>query len=227
MCVIVHEDYIYTDCWRFIREGGGLYIRMHHHSQVDTLLGLGEKSYLSHHLCTYEKKACFLFDNNMILIQRSSASLFIQPQKLVEYFPNKHNILVHGDIRGIIWCTRNDFIPDDWYSLIKKLLNLSARGYARVKCDRFTFELLPMKFHVSLKIFFWSFPHSTSFVEQKRFFFSNNNVLILFSTDFLVHFKVHREIILIPSSLRLPPTYLTWYNLINVTRYQCNNYCIR
>jgi len=49
--------------------------------------------------------------------------------------------------------------------LMKKLQNFSAKLLAEVKCWRFTFKLLPIKFLVNLKSFFWPFPHYSIFVE--------------------------------------------------------------
>ena len=42
---------------------------------------------------------------------------------------------------------------------IKKLLTLSAKSSADVKRRRYKFELLPIKFRVNLKNFFWFFKH--------------------------------------------------------------------
>jgi len=64
--VTTHTAQLCTCCGWFIRERGSYYITVYCHSPVEKLLWLGLKSCMSHHLYTYEKVVCLLFDNNMI-----------------------------------------------------------------------------------------------------------------------------------------------------------------
>jgi len=63
---------------------------------------------------------------------------------------------------------------------MKKLLNFSFRSSAiEVKFGRFTFELLLIKVLLSIKSFFGSYPHSSTFIKYK-YFSSNSSALTFF-----------------------------------------------